>query len=327
MARRQLTGLRPQTYEHPLDAQALNALQKTSGLETVVRKCNEWGFERLLRVQLTGSHLRVTPDSVPDVHEKLLAACAILDLPTVPDLYIAGGGDLNAFTAGVERPLIVLNSGLVDCLTDDELLFVIAHEVGHIKSGHVLYYQIAEFLPVIGAIVGSATFGLGELFSAGIQIALLNWKRMSEFTADRAGLLGCQDANVPITAMIKIAGMPQKYYGAINPEDFIAQAREFKAFDTDKLNWFVKALSTAGQTHPWTVMRATQFLAWVDSGEYETVVNGQHALPPGIGGSPAPAGSVFCTQCGRGLMPEARFCPGCGVAVSRPAAPGSLQPS
>ena len=101
----------------------------------------------------------------------------------------------------------------------------------------------------------------------------------------------------------------------------------FKAFDTDKLNWFVKALSTAGQTHPWTVMRATQFLGWVDSGEYETVVNGQHALPPGVGGSPASAGSGFCTQCGRGLMPEARFCPGCGVAVARPAAPGNLQPS
>jgi Zn-dependent protease with chaperone function len=327
MSRRRLTGLRPQTYEHPLDAQALNALQKTSGLETVIRKCNEWGFERLLRVQLTGSHLRVTPDSVPDVHEKLLAACDLLDLPKVPDLYIASGDDLNAFTAGVERPLIVLNAGTVDRLTDDELLFVIAHEVGHIKSGHVLYYQIAEFLPVIGAIVGGATFGLGELLSAGLQVALLNWKRMSEFTADRAGLLASQDANVPITAMMKIAGLPQKYHGAINPEDFIAQAREFKALDADKLNWFVKALSTMGQTHPWTVMRASQFLAWVDGGEYATVLNADHALPPGIGGAPALPGAAFCTQCGRGLIPEARFCPGCGVAVSRASAPGNLQPS
>jgi len=326
MARRRLTGLRPQTYEHPLDAQALNALQKTSGLETVVRKCNEWGFERLLRVQLTGSHLRVTPDSVPEVHEKLVAACDILDLPHLPDLYIAAG-DLNAFTAGVEKPLIVLNSAIVDRLTDDELLFVLAHEIGHIKSGHVLYYQIAEFLPVIGAIVGGATFGLGDLFSTGLQIALLNWKRMAEFTADRAGLLGCQDANVPITAMVKIAGLPQKYDGAINPEDFIAQAREFKTFDADKLNWFVKALSTMGQTHPWTVMRASQFLAWIDSGEYEKVVNGQHALPAGTGGPPAVAGAGFCTQCGRGLIPQARFCPGCGVAVSGAAAPGNLQPS
>jgi Zn-dependent protease with chaperone function len=329
MPRRRLTGLRPQSYEHPLDAQALNALQKTSGLETVVRKCNEWGFERLLRVQLTGSHLRVTADSVPDVHEKLLEACNILDLPKPPDLYIASGQDLNAFTAGVEKPLIVLNAGAVDLLTDDELFFVIAHEVGHIKSGHVLYYQIAEFLPVIGAIVGGATFGLGELLGAGLQVALLNWKRMSEFTADRAGLLACQDANVPITAMIKIAGLPQKYHGAINPEDFIAQAREFKALDADKLNWLVKWLSTMGQTHPWTVMRASQFLAWVDTGGYETVVNGQHELPAGAAASLPTGGARFCTQCGSTLIPEARFCPGCGVPISGAAgaAAGNLQPS
>lgn len=326
MARRQLTGLRPQTYEHPLDAQALDVLQKTAGLETVVRKCNEWGFERLLRVQLTGSHLRVTADSVPDVHEKLRAACDILDLPKVPDLYIASGADLNAFTAGVERPLVVLNAGAVDLLTDDELLFVIAHEVGHVKSGHVLYYQIAEFLPVIGAIVGTATLGLGELLGAGLQMALLNWKRMSEFTADRAGLLACQDANVAITAMIKIAGLPQKYHGAINPEDFIAQAREFKALDADKLNWLVKWLSTMGQTHPWTVMRASQFLAWVDDGGYEAVLNGQHALPAA---SPSvPGAARFCTQCGQALVGEARFCPGCGAAVARTAAAhGGLQTS
>ena len=57
MARRILTGLRPQTYEHPADTKALDALQQTRGLETLVRKCNEWGFERLLRVQLTGRNV------------------------------------------------------------------------------------------------------------------------------------------------------------------------------------------------------------------------------------------------------------------------------
>ena len=70
-------------------------------------------------------------------------------MPVVPDLYIAPG-HINAFTAGTEKPLIVVHSGAIDSLTDDELLFVIAHELGHVKSGHVLYYQIAQFvLPVI----------------------------------------------------------------------------------------------------------------------------------------------------------------------------------
>src|SRR3954462_11447733 len=114
MARRTLTGLRPQTYEHPADTKALDALQQTRGLETLIRKCNEWGFERMLRVQLTGSHLRVTADSCPLVHDQVRAACDVLDVPNRPDIYIAAGGDINAFTAGVDRPIIVLNSGAID---------------------------------------------------------------------------------------------------------------------------------------------------------------------------------------------------------------------
>ncbi|HMI93864.1 MAG TPA: hypothetical protein VK509_20965, partial [Polyangiales bacterium] len=113
--RRALTGLRPQVYEHPLDLKALDALQNTAGLETLVRKCSEYGFERVLRVQLTGSNLQVTRDSLPEVHALVVEACRVLDLPNLPDVYIAAG-ELNAYTAGVERPIVVLSSGAVDLL-------------------------------------------------------------------------------------------------------------------------------------------------------------------------------------------------------------------
>jgi Zn-dependent protease with chaperone function len=315
MDRRTLTGLRPQAYEHPLDRQALARLQNTAGLEAVVRKCNSWGFERLLRVQLTGSNLRVTADSFPAIHAQLADACRILDLPVAPELYIGAGGDINAFTAGVDHPIVVLNSGAVDQLTDDELFFVIAHELGHIKSGHVLYYQIAEFLPVIAEMVGSATFGIGELLGAGLQVALLNWKRQSELTSDRAGLLATQDVTTAVGAMMKIAGLPQRYYEHVNVDDFIAQARAFEAMDSDKLSWIAKWLSTVGQSHPWTVLRAKQLLAWVDAGEYERVLAAPHEvalqLPAGV--------KRFCAACGCGLAGHEAFCPGCGA----PAASGA----
>ncbi|HYI07927.1 MAG TPA: M48 family metallopeptidase [Thermoanaerobaculia bacterium] len=320
MERRKLTGLRPQLYEHPADAQALNVLQNTSGLETVVRKCNEWGFERLLQVQLTGSHIRVNADNFPEVHEKLVEACEVLDLPVRPDIYIAPGGEINAFTAGVERTIVVLNAGAIDQLSDDELFFVIAHELGHVKSGHVLYYQIAEFLPVIGEMIGAATFGIGEILSAGLKMALLKWKRMSEFTADRAGLLACQDANVAVTAMMKIAGLPQKYYASMNPEDFIAQAREFTSLDLDKLSWLAKWLGSMGQSHPWTVLRASEFLTWIDSGTYESVLKFPQGQPAAI---PA-GGQRFCTQCGNALTGVERFCPRCGASRT-PSLPGPAQ--
>src|SRR5436309_5559132 len=161
MTAQNLSGLIPQAYEHSSDRAALDVLVQTAGLDLLVSKLYSLGFERFLRVELTGSFLRTTPDSFPDLHHLLTMACARLDLPITPELYI-GGHEINAFTAGIERPLIVLSSGAVDSLTSEELLFVIAHEVGHIKSGHVLYYTIAEYLPQIIQILqmlGSATMG------------------------------------------------------------------------------------------------------------------------------------------------------------------------
>jgi Zn-dependent protease with chaperone function len=307
MARKTLTGLRPQSYEHPWDKKALDALQSSKSFAALVAKLNEWGFERILRVQLTGSNLRVTPDNFPEIHDKVREAAAVLDVPVAPEIYIAAGGDINAFTAGVRKPIIVLTSAAVDLLTDDELFFVVAHEVGHIKSGHVLYYQIAQFVPVLGEIVGAATLGISNLFSTGLEAALLNWKRTSEFTADRAGLLACQDVNVAIGAMMKIAGLPLRYHSSANTEDFIAQAREFEALDTDTLSWIAKGLSIMGQSHPWTVMRANQFLTWIDAGEYEKVLN----APP-----EQPQLKRFCSHCGASLTAAAVFCTGCGTRAT-----------
>lgn len=313
MERRQLVGLKPQSYEHPLDKKALDALQSTGGLETLVRKVNEWGFERMLRVQLTGSHLQVTADSFPELHDTARQAAAAIDLPSLPDLYVSAGAGINAFTAGVGKPLIVVSSEAIDALSADELLFVIGHEMGHIKSGHVLYYQIAEFLPVIGSLIGGLTLGLGELAGVGLQVALLNWKRMSEFSADRAGLLACQDPSVALGVMMKLAGLPRSRYASANTEDFIAQARAFETLDADTLSWIARRLSAMDQSHPWTVHRAQQILLWIDAGDYEKLLTADHQGPRPM------LGATFCTACGTRLTQAAQFCSGCGLRLAAPA--------
>jgi Zn-dependent protease with chaperone function len=292
---------------------ALNVLENTPGLGLLIKKCNEYGLERLLRIQFTGSNLCVNPDNFPEIYEKVDEACKILDVPIRPEIFITAEGNINAFLAGVEHPLLVLTSSAIDQLTDDELLFVIGHEIGHMKSGHVLYYQMAEYFHVIAAMIGKATLGIGSLLSTPMQIALLNWKRTSEFTSDRAGLLVCQDANVAIGAMIKLAGLPRKYFGKFNADDFIAQAKDFAGFDVSRLDWLAKAVSIMGQSHPWTVMRASEFLCWIDSGEYDRVLKMPHEAPA----LPPPITAVrFCVNCGGPLAGSEAFCPGCGAKTS-----------
>lgn len=304
-----LEGLRPQAYEHPSDAAALDALTNTAGFDLFIQKVNEWGIERYLRVQLTGSYLRVGPDNFPDLYRTLSDVRDRLDVPVDVDLYIAAGGEINAYTIGVKHPLIVLTSLAVELLSPEELTYVIGHEVGHVKSSHVLYYQIADFLPLIGGLVGSLTFGLGEFFSTGIQMALLYWKRTSEYTADRAGLLACQNAEVAWKALMKLAGLPSRYYDTVNTEDFLKQAREFKDLDIDTLSKIAKWLSVLGATHPWTVERAQQLHQWIESGSYEETLKFPRRAPVVL-----PAGvNSFCSICGRGLRGTESFCPGCGT--------------
>src|SRR5262245_13597111 len=219
MAHTRLQGLRPQSYEHPSDKKTLDALQSQSGIETLIRKFNEFGVDRLLRIQLMGSYLRATEDSFPGLYRAVQESCEILDLPKRPTVYIQPGG-LNAFTAGVEQPIVVLNAGLIDSMSEQELRFVVGHELSHIKSGHVLYYQVAMLLPVLAEMLGTATLGIGALLSLPLEVALIRWQRMSELTADRAGLLACQDINAATMAMIKLAGLPAKFFDQVNPDDF-----------------------------------------------------------------------------------------------------------
>lgn len=299
-----LHGLRPQSYEHPSDTKTLDALQTTSGLETLIRKCNEFGLDRLLRVQLTGSYLRATADCFPELYRAVQEGCEILDVPKRPAVYIQPGG-LNAFTAGVQQPILVLNAGLIDSMSEEELRFVVGHELGHIKSGHVLYYQIAMLLPVLAEVIGVATLGIGSLLSFPLEVALIRWQRMSELTADRAGLLACQDVNAATTAMIKLAGLPQRFFDKVNTEDFLAQAREFESFDSDKLDWVAKILSGMGQSHPWTVMRASELLRWIDTTSYEKL------LADPSGGRAAEPQRTFCTNCGSPVTGV--FCSKCGT--------------
>jgi Zn-dependent protease with chaperone function len=313
MEQRKLTGLNPQAFEHPLDRAALAALKHTAGFDKLIGKFNEWGLERTLRVQLTGSYLKVTEDNFPEIFRSLSDACEILDMSARPDMYIASDPGINAFTAGTKRPIVVVTTGAVDALGSEELLFIIGHELGHILCGHSLYYQVAEYLPLLGRMIGAATFGFGQLMSVGLQAALMHWKRMSELSCDRAGLLACQNADAAINTMIKLAGLPEKYYSKVNTEDFISQAKSFREMDDDTLSRLAKYVIALGSTHPWTVARASQFLEWYDTGEYEKVLENPKMktvqLPLGV--------KRLCTSCQYPLAGTETFCPGCGIKLAQ----------
>ena len=242
-------------------------MESTPGLSAVGKFITKYTIEKLYTVQFTGSSLKVNSRNYPEIFEYLQYACHILDLPRLPELYVQWGYDINACTIGSENPIIVLNSGLWDLCDEDEKLFIIGHECGHIKSNHMLYHMMAQLIStIIDAVPG------GNIFASPLQFALYYWSRMSEFTADRAGLLCCQNMKAVARAFIKMSGLPINQYKYIDPKTFIEQAREFQQMDYESLNKVVKFISILQADHPWTVMRTSQLIDWVNTGEVKRIM-------------------------------------------------------
>lgn len=268
-----LKYLNSNEFQHIADKEGFETIKSMSGIEDLSNIIFKYGIERMMILQKMGSSIRVTEKNFPRLNKIFLECCEILDIKNIPQLFIEQGF-INAYTAGADQHIVVLSSAAIGCLTDDELMFVLGHELGHVKCGHVFYYWMASsILPLLGNIIGNFTLGIGNLLSSSIRLALLNWSRNAEFSADRAGLLTCQNFNSSITTLMKISGAPIRYYSKLDIESFLNQAREFKLYDSDSLNALLKTVSIATQTHPWTVMRAAYLEEWINSGAYDLLID------------------------------------------------------
>ncbi len=261
-------------YIHPADSKALAALKAIPGVDTSLKKLLEWTGESAIRVMFMASAVKVTPKQCPDLHAKLQIACTTLGVD-MPDLYVQQNPVVNAFTGGVEKPIIVLHSALIERLSDEETLAVIAHEVGHIHAEHVLYLTAAKLMEALANLsVGKLIPGselIKFIVSAGIASALLAWARRAELSCDRAALLVVQDPHVVGRTMMKLAG--GTFASKMDYDQFLEQGREFqKNYDEKKLDKFWADIINAGLSHPFPIWRVSEVIKWVESGEYEEVL-------------------------------------------------------
>lgn len=276
MTKQILTGLSAKAYEHPFDRQALSALQKMPGMSPLLKKVNEFGIDRLLRLQSYGSDIKVTFRNFPQLHQSLEETCKILDVEPFPQLYLSRGmGYIHTYTIGVENPIIGISSEGIKYLNTDELIYTFGYEVSRIKGQHMIYHQMALVMPTLKNLVSSTTLGLGNLLASGLELALYNWAMMAKFTADRAGLLACQDINVAIATLLKFSGLQQEYITDIVIEDFLIQARDFATNNFSNLDKITKVLSYSELRLSWMIMRAGELLKWYESGEYERLIQQQ----------------------------------------------------
>ena len=266
-----LEDISPKNWEHPADRAALSALKKMKGFDELVKKVIGLTTEKSLRLIHLASSVKVTNTQFARIDYALNMACAVFNCSTKPDVFIAQSPFLNAATLGADNPFIVIQSDTILHLSDEELLCVLGHELGHILSGHVLYKTLLWLLLNVSFRLIKIPFS--NLVLIPIIIALKEWDRKSELTADRAGLLASQKENPNYTLLMKLSGGPS--IGDMNVNDFFLQAAQYEN-NTDALDNVYKLLNVLMNTHPFGVVRLQELKTWAASGQYKKILDGNY---------------------------------------------------
>jgi Zn-dependent protease with chaperone function len=265
-----LVQISARSFEHPADRAATAALKSIPMLDVVVRKLVELGYERALRQGFTSGSLKLGPDQLPTAWADHVAAYARLDVHPVPELYIAQVPVANAAAIGAGRPYVLVHSHTVELLDQAELRTVLGHEAGHVLADHVLYRTALMILLRLTLIGPLGT--LAGLPLLGVRIALMEWFRAAELSADRAATLVNRDPLVTCRTLMALAGgIPSE---RLNLDAFIEQGRAYReAEGFDRLS---RLRTELFQTHAGPVKRVHELMTWVQSGDYDRILGGQY---------------------------------------------------
>jgi Zn-dependent protease with chaperone function len=261
----------PRAWEHPADRGALVALRAIPGFDQVLKAISGAIGERSVRLLYLATSIRVSPRQYPRLHQLVTECATTLDLDPIPELYVQQDPRPQAMTIGLDKPIIVLTTGMLDLMDDEGLRFILGHEVAHVISGHAVYRTMLIQLINLSAAIQWVPIGAWGIRA--IILGLNEWFRKSELSCDRAGLLCVQDPRAALRVHASMAG-------ARDPDEmdvagFLNQAADYES-KGDIRDSLLKILQVTDQTHPLAALRAAELQKWAAGPDYRTILAGEY---------------------------------------------------
>lgn len=292
--------MKPSDFIHPEDASALRQMESLPGFSALIKKVLAIGLENLQYGINMASSIRLSERQLPQIYKHLPPICEKLGIPE-PEFYLKMDPNPNAWTFGDSRIYIIVTSGLLEMMNDEELDAILAHECGHILCRHVLYHTIALWFSG-----GLDQLGVLGALATPVQYALCYWSRKSELSADRAASI-VTSPEIVASSMARFAGGPKSITSEINLQEWAKQADEYdKIQNSGMWNKALQLWAIAGLDHPFSAVRVREILKWGKSEQYKMIKN--HGWLEDAGGR-------RCPRCGCLTEDDWLFCRNCGMKL------------
>jgi len=217
-----------------------------------LKNIQEDGYRR----QLLGNSLRITKNIAPNLYNQVKQAQKKLGLEDKHvEIYIFNSADPNASCSylGGERIILSFSSGLLTSMTEDEINFVVGHELGHALFEHFA-------LPTHGILEE------GNL-DADKAMQLMSWSRRAEVSADRAGLYVCESADAAISSFLKLSCGVADPIIAFNRDEYAKQIQDLGELATN-----LEDASHCYSSHPFNPIRVLAVELFSKSAQYQELI-------------------------------------------------------
>ena len=210
-------------------------------VQEAYRRFNEEQGQFNSRKHLLKSSLKLTPKLAPQIYNVGQKCKDVIGMDTDIEFYVYQDDTFNAFCypPGDDRLYIMLSSGLLERFAQSEIAFVIGHEIGHVLYDHLKY-------PAQGIM----DYGR-DVLSPLHAMKLFAWGRAAELSADRIGLLCCQDFSAAARSFFKLSSGVTTDSLNFHLEEYIRQfvdlSAEMAGTEIDPQDWY--------STHPFSPLR------------------------------------------------------------------------
>lgn len=154
-------------------------------------------FEFSQRTEMAADSLKVTHTTMPEFYSVCKEVMENIGYNESVDYYIQGSSQVNAssyYSEDSNKPhIVVINSALFNLMDQQELKYILGHEIGHLINKDSYVKRLYDFIyPEEGV--------APEI----IETRMKQYDQLCEYAADRYGYLGCLDLEACISACYKM---------------------------------------------------------------------------------------------------------------------------